>query len=64
MKECQVGVNEAHLRLPVGVNEAHLRLRDKSPHNVNYVVKGMEHVPNMFMSFEKYLFLEVISILI
>ncbi len=26
--------------------------------------KGMEHVPNMFMSFDKYLFLEVINILI
>ncbi len=27
-------------------------------------LKGMEHVPNMFMSFDKYLFLEVINILI
>ncbi len=27
-------------------------------------VKGMQHVPNMFMSFDKYLFLEVINILI
>ncbi len=27
-------------------------------------VKGMEHVPNMFISFDKYLFLEVINILI
>ncbi len=27
-------------------------------------IKGMEHVPNMFMSFDKYLFLEVINILI
>ncbi len=27
-------------------------------------VKGMEHVPNIFMSFDKYLFLEVINILI
>ncbi len=26
--------------------------------------KGMEHVPNMFMSFDKYLFIEVINILI
>ncbi len=26
--------------------------------------KGMEHVPNIFMSFDKYLFLEVINILI
>ncbi len=25
--------------------------------------KGMDHVPNMFMSFDKYLFLEVINIL-
>ncbi len=28
------------------------------------VLKGMEHVPNIFMSFDKYLFLEVINILI
>ncbi len=28
------------------------------------VFKGMEHVPNIFMSFDKYLFLEVINILI
>ncbi len=27
-------------------------------------VKGMKHVPNIFMSFVKYLFLEVINILI
>ncbi len=27
-------------------------------------VKGMEHVPNIFMSFDKYLFLEVINIVI
>ncbi len=27
-------------------------------------VKGMEHVPNIFISFDKYLFLEVINILI
>ncbi len=27
-------------------------------------LKGMEHVPNIFMSFDKYLFLEVINILI
>ncbi len=27
-------------------------------------IKGMEHVRNMFMSFDKYLFLEVINILI
>ncbi len=26
--------------------------------------KGMEHVPNIFMSFDKYLFLEMINILI
>ncbi len=26
--------------------------------------KGIEHVPNIFMSFDKYLFLEVINILI
>ncbi len=29
-----------------------------------YQFKGMEHVPNIFMSFNKYLFLEVINILI
>ncbi len=29
-----------------------------------YYLKGMEHVPNIFMSFDKYLFLEVINILI
>ncbi len=29
-----------------------------------YILKGMEHVPNIFMSFDKYLFLEVINILI
>ncbi len=29
----------------------------------NYI-KGMEHVQNIFMSFDKYLFLEVINILI
>ncbi len=29
-----------------------------------YAIKGMEHVPNIFMSFDKYLFLEVINILI
>ncbi len=28
------------------------------------LVKGMEHVPNILMSFDKYLFLEVINILI
>ncbi len=28
------------------------------------VLKGMEHVPNIFISFDKYLFLEVINILI
>ncbi len=27
-------------------------------------IKGMEHVPNIFLSFDKYLFLEVINILI
>ncbi len=27
-------------------------------------IKGMEHGPNIFMSFDKYLFLEVINILI
>ncbi len=31
---------------------------------VDSVIKGMEHVPNLFMSFDKYLFLEVINILI
>ncbi len=28
------------------------------------MLKGMEHIPNIFMSFEKYLFLEVITIFI
>ncbi len=28
------------------------------------IVKGMEHIPNIFISFDKYLFLEVINILI
>ncbi len=28
------------------------------------LLKGMEHVPNIFISFDKYLFLEVINILI
>ncbi len=28
------------------------------------LLKGMEHVPNIFISFYKYLFLEVINILI
>ncbi len=32
--------------------------------NFNSNGKGMEHVPNIFMSFYKYLFLEVIEILI
>ncbi len=27
-------------------------------------LKGMEHVPNIFMTFDKYLFIEVINILI
>ncbi len=27
-------------------------------------IKGMDHVPNIFISFDKYLFLEVINILI
>ncbi len=31
---------------------------------MKYMVKGMEHVPNIFMSFDKFLFLEVINILI
>ncbi len=26
------------------------------------LIKGMEHVPNIFMSFDKYLFLEVINV--
>ncbi len=29
-----------------------------------FCLKGMEHVPNIFMSFDKYLFLEVINILV
>ncbi len=28
------------------------------------ILKGMEHVPNIFISFDKYLFLELINILI
>ncbi len=28
------------------------------------ILKGMEHVPNIFMSFDKYIFLEVLNILI
>ncbi len=28
------------------------------------LIKGMEHVPNIFMSFDKYLFLKVINILV
>ncbi len=32
--------------------------------NTSTPFKGMEHVPKMFMSFDKYLFLEVINILI
>ncbi len=31
---------------------------------VQRFLKGIEHVPNMFMSFDKYLILEVINILI
>ncbi len=27
-------------------------------------IKGMEHVPNIFISFDKYLFLKVMNILI
>ncbi len=30
----------------------------------NQIFKAMEHVPNILMSFDKYLFLEVINILI
>ncbi len=32
--------------------------------DIDTYIKGMEHVPNIFMSFDKYLFLEVINILI
>ncbi len=35
---------------------------ENAPHCIR--LKGMEHVPNIFMSFDKYLFLEVINILI
>ncbi len=31
---------------------------------VNILIKGMEHIPNIFISFNTYLFLEVINILI
>ncbi len=30
----------------------------------DYEIKGMEHVPNIFVSFDNYLFLEVMNILI
>ncbi len=32
--------------------------------SILYTLKGMEHVRNIFISFDKYLFLEVINILI
>ncbi len=35
----------------------------KKKHHI-YIFKGMEHVPNILMSFDKYLYLEVINILI
>ncbi len=28
---------------------------------LSHLFKGMEHIPNIFMSFDKYLFLEVIN---
>ncbi len=37
---------------------------DNSYRNIWLIIKGIEHVPNIFMSFDKYLFLEVINILI
>ncbi len=39
----------------------HLKMRCSS---FFYSLKGIEHVPNIFMSFDKYLFLEVINIFI
>ncbi len=33
-------------------------------YDLYWLIKGMEHVPNIFISFDKYLFLEVINILI
>ncbi len=43
-----------------------LGIHDQNVLQVNFMtcIKGMEHVPNIFMSFDKYLFLEVINILI
>ncbi len=38
--------------------------KPSSPPSTPITFKGMEHVPNIFMSFDKYLFLEVINILI
>ncbi len=35
---------------------------ENESHGIKF--KGMEHVPNIFMSFDKYSFLEVINILI
>ncbi len=41
-------------------------VQDRNQFKSSYLIvfKGMEHVPNIFMSFDKYLFLEVINILI
>ncbi len=41
-----------------------LTLRDCFFSGSGILLKGMEHVPNIFISFDKYLFLEVINILI
>ncbi len=42
--------------------------KDQRTEDINRLLmicaKRMEHVPNMFMSFDKYLFLEVVNILI
>ncbi len=37
---------------------------DEDTRSTCKTLKGMEHVPNMFMSFDKYFFLEMINILI
>ncbi len=39
-------------------------MRHIMPLSHSMKIKGVEHVPNIFMSFNKYLFLEVINILI
>ncbi len=45
------------------MDTVHANISDKCDNNL-WPLKGMEHVPNIFISFDKYLFLEVINILI